>query len=131
MHPCVRLSVFLWIAFFLAPCAPASAIVGVAPSTPESIRGTVRYEGEEAGSIVVEAFVRADFVGRSVSRSVLELPGTYELKIKSGIYHLRAFVDRNENGRLDEGEPWAPHDPSKALVLPPLSSKSGVDIHIR
>jgi hypothetical protein len=110
------------------------AVFESAPSSPETIRGKVVYKGpadSDSQTIVVEAHLRGNFEDRPVSRATLKGPGDYELKVKSGIYYLRAFVDLNGNGILDEGEPVGEYDKTKAVVLPPLSSKKGVNIVIQ
>jgi hypothetical protein len=110
------------------------AVFEAGPSSPETIRGKVTYKGpanSDFQTIVVEAHLRANFEDRPVSRDTLKGPGDYELKIKSGIYYLRAFIDLNGNGTWDEDEPVGEYDKTKAVVLPPLSSKMGVNIVIQ
>ena len=110
------------------------AVFESGPSSPETIRGKVTYKGPanaESQTIVVEAHLRGNFGDRPVSRATLKGPGDYELKIKSGIYYLRAFIDLNGNGTWEENEPVGEYDKTKAVVLPPLSSKMGVNIVIQ
>ncbi|HET6369638.1 MAG TPA: hypothetical protein VFG95_00480 [Nitrospiria bacterium] len=121
----------IMILFFVT--GTAVAVFESGPSSPETIRGKITYKGPanvDLQTIVVEAHQRGNFGDRPVSRATLKGPGDYELKIKSGIYYLRAFVDRNGNGTLDENEPVGEYDKTKAVVLPPLSSKMGVNIVI-
>jgi hypothetical protein len=126
-----RLTVIWTVLLVYSLAGSVRAQVGVAPSTPERIQGRVIYEGRAPQKIVVEAHLRGDFADRPVSSATLKEPGDYELKIKSGIYYLRAFVDLNENGFFDSGEPEGEYDTSKPIMLPPLSSKTGIDIAIK
>lgn len=130
----------VWSLIFLALifgwALPAGAIIGGAsPVNPERIGGSVIYEGPHKGKIIVEAHARSDFADAPVSSTVLEGPGEYELKVKTGFYYLRAFVDLNGNGVFDAGEPVGEYGSSndktqKAVVILPLGSKIGIDIKI-
>ena len=113
------------------PPRVAATIGGASPFPTEAIRGTIRYEGPLSGRIIVEAHARADFEDQPSASAVLARPGEYELKISSGIYYLRAFVDVNGTGTFDPGDPVGQYGASKAVVLLPLASKIGVDIEIR
>ena len=78
-----------------------------APEGAGTIKGTFRYFGSRPGMRIVEAFVGAGFDQKPAARTVAATNGSFTLLgLRAGTYHLRAFVDSNGNGVLDEGEAW-------------------------
>ena len=115
----------------LAPALVVGVSFGAGLKTEFStISGTVFYEGRSEGPVRVEAFDRPQFAPRPAYSTRISGPGPYEVKIRPGAYYLRAFVDRNENGNWDEGEPIGVYQAGAALVIPPLAFKNGIDIRI-
>lgn len=98
-----------------------------------TIAGSVAYTGEEPGSIVVEAFKEEDpnFAKRSVT---LAAPGNYTIEaVEPGEYTVIAYVDSNDNGRLDgETERWGQYQDANfqpaLITIPPAAT--GVDIDL-
>jgi hypothetical protein len=74
------------------------------------VSGMVDYFGyAPAGerSIVIEGFASAGFDQRPIARTEAAADGTYHLRgLPLGPVYLRAYHDKNRNGRLDPGEAW-------------------------
>lgn len=71
-----------------------------------NIAGTINYAGTTSGKIFVEAFTdeMEEFEKRRV---VLVDPGPFAiLDVEEGDYNIVAFIDTNDNERLDEDEIW-------------------------
>lgn len=71
-----------------------------------NIAGTINYTGTTSGKIFVEAFTdeMQEFEKRRV---VLVDPGPFAiLDVEEGDYNIVAFIDTNDNERLDEDEIW-------------------------
>ncbi len=84
-----------------------SVNVQEAPVGAGTIQGRMRYYGEALGRQVVEAFEGAGFDQACVARARVAADGSYSLQgLRAGTYHVRGYVDANDNGELDAGEPW-------------------------
>lgn len=87
-----------------------------------TLAGRVNYTGTTSGKIFVQAFTDEDeeFEKRSV---VLADPGAFAITdIAEGSYNVVAFIDTNDNERLDTGEVWTQYtegDAVKKVTIPP------------
>jgi hypothetical protein len=91
---------------------------------PGSISGVIR--GISAGPVTL---VAASAGGGDGSHIGLVSPGGYELEdIPGGRYTVSCFLDRNENGVWDPGEPYGAW-PGVVEVFPGMDS-SGTDIQV-
>lgn len=87
---------------------PASQEITLLDFDTESftIAGTVFYTGTESGKIFVEAFRDEDEVFQK-RRAVLLDPGPFAIpNVAEGEYQVIAFIDTNDNERLDADELW-------------------------
>ena len=86
-----------------------------------TLAGEVIYTGTTSGKIYVQAFTAEDqeFEKRSV---ILTDPGAFAItEIKEGVYNVIAFIDTNDNERLDTGEVWTQYggaDETKVTIPP-------------
>ena len=89
---------------------PFSVNLQPAPVGVGTIKGKLGYFGTNTGTRVVEAFAGAGFDQAPVARVKAVLTnGVYAytlLGLRPGTYSIRGFVDKNNNGALDEGEAW-------------------------
>ncbi len=69
------------------------------------LAGEVRYTGTESGQIFVEAFTDADEEFEKLQTVLLD-PGPFSLSGGEGEYQVVAFIDTNDNERLDNDELW-------------------------
>ncbi len=118
------LLIFIWAGG--AEAQPGSSF---APSAPDFINGNVVYKGNEKGSVIVEAFLNPDFQRRPVASARLDAPGSFTIKVKAGVYYLRAFIDRNGNGKPDPDEPVGEGN-ANGVILTPLGARARVDIEL-
>ncbi len=105
-------------------------------SSSYSIAGEIAYYGAVTapGPVVVEAFASAGFSGEPMARVRLTSPGAYELAgLPAGTYSVRAFVDQDGDGEMDDGETrgylTADAYSIKSLSLP--VSRTGQDFTLR
>lgn len=73
-----------------------------------TIRGEAKYFGRVTPNpVVVQAFASASFNDRADGQVTLSNSGTFTLAgLQQGLYYLRAFIDQNDNGDLDDWETW-------------------------
>ncbi len=90
-----------------------------------TLAGEVVYTGTTSGKIYVQAFTDEDqeFEKRAV---ILTDPGAFAIAdIKEGVYNVIAFIDTNDNERLDTGEVWTQYSDgtaAKKVTIPPTAT---------
>ncbi len=98
-----------------------------------TIAGEVIYTGTESGKIFVRAFTDDDeiFEAREI---VLLDPGNFAIPdVQEGSYNVVAFIDVNDNERLDPDEIWnqiadAEGNPGQVLIPSPESTMVVIDL---
>lgn len=125
----MRTFVAVLLMFTWAGSAGAQPGPNFAPSIPKFINGNIVYKGNDKGPVIVEAFLNPDFQRRPVVTAMLDAPGPFTIKVKAGVYYLRAFIDRNGNGKLDSDEPVGEAG-ANGVVVTPLGSRGRVDIEL-
>lgn len=88
-----------------------------------TLAGEVIYTGTTSGKIYVQAFTAEDqeFQKRSV---ILTDPGAFAIAdISEGVYNVIAFIDTNDNERLDTGEVWTQYGGAEEtkVTIPPTA----------
>ena len=80
----------------------------MAPTGAAAIAGTIRYFGKvPVSNIIVEAYTSQGFGMTPEARVRPGGKGPYTIMgLRAGTYYVRAFVDQNNNKRLDNWESW-------------------------
>lgn len=107
----------------------SSEIGSLAGIAPPSVTGTVWYSGSITGVIQVIAATNAASWSTNISATITNANGGgygYDItNIASGIYYVRAFRDRNNNGQLDALEPAGSYTGNPVSVF---TRVTGVDV---
>jgi hypothetical protein len=90
------------------------------------IAGKAAYTGTRScGCVAVEAFANPDLSGTPDREyGCVEANGHYELEFldPDDTYYLRAFVDVNDNGQFDPGEPFGTYSGNPVASNPPSTN---------
>ncbi len=125
-----------WNALGAGAWSPARTLqvnLAAGPTGPYDIAGEVFYQGKVLNPrIIVEAFGSRDFHGMPWARAVVQkvsvtnegVAGRVQFRLRglnAGTYYVRAYMDQNNNGRLDAWE-------SRGWIAAPVSAYRAADV---
>lgn len=90
------------------------------------IAGRTEYNGTESGKIYVEAFRENDATFEKLEVSMIN-PGPFSfMNVEEGSYTVIAYIDTDDNGRLDSEETWVEY--GMAVTVPPGNQDVVLDL---